>query len=163
VTPTAAACPPDNCSWCFTLHTRASCQPSGQLRPVHRCLCNNRFPSGLRHRLCIHAYAVNAFLQISMHLFLLICMQAMHGLVCRDFLQAKKNPPKRVSLVVGCSASVHAPPEHMPKQADLLVLHLLEAVVLVGVFIAVETAQADAGRQAIHLLYPQLAVMVDGV
>lgn len=31
-------CPPDNCFWCFTLHTRVSCQPSEPLRPVHRCL-----------------------------------------------------------------------------------------------------------------------------
>ncbi|MFJ4136241.1 hypothetical protein, partial [Pseudomonas cyclaminis] len=42
VIPTAATCPPDNCSWCFTLHTRASCQPSEPLRPVHRCLLLKR-------------------------------------------------------------------------------------------------------------------------
>ena len=45
----------------------------------------------------------------------------------------------------------------------MLVLHFLEAVVLVRVFIAIETAQANSGRQAIKLFHPQLTVVVDGV
>ena len=43
-------------------------------------------------------------------------------------------------------ASVHAPPEDVTEDADLLFLDLLEAVVLIRVFIAVEAAQADPCR-----------------
>ncbi|MCP6105583.1 hypothetical protein NL392_34100, partial [Klebsiella pneumoniae] len=57
---------------------------------------NNRCLTGLRYTLCMDAYPVNAFLNISMHENLLQCMEAMHGLGCRAFLQAKKNPPQRV-------------------------------------------------------------------
>ncbi|WP_460420788.1 hypothetical protein [Pseudomonas sp. ZL2] len=39
--------PPDNCSWRFTLHAWVSCQPSGLLRPVHRCL--RCWPVVIRH------------------------------------------------------------------------------------------------------------------
>ena len=67
----------------------------------------------------------------------------------------KKNPPGRVFVGnKGGSARVHAPPEHMAQQADLLVLHLLEAVVLVGVLIAIEATQADAGGQPVDLFHP---------
>ncbi|MNF17467.1 hypothetical protein D3C80_2209930 [compost metagenome] len=51
----------------------------------------------------------------------------------------------------------------MAEQADLLLLHLLEAVVFVGMLIAVEAAQPNPGGQAVDLLHPQLAVMVDGI
>src|SRR5690606_3561725 len=54
-------------------------------------------------------------------------------------------------------------PEHMTKDADLLFLHLLEAVVLVGVLIAIEAAQADASGQSVELLHTQLAVVIDGI
>lgn len=81
---------------------------------------------------------------------------------CRDFLQTKK--PAGAGFCRGvASAGVHAPPEHMAQQADLLFLHLLEAVVLVRVFIAIEAAQANTGGQAVDLLHAQLAVVVDGV
>lgn len=60
-------------------------------------------------------------------------------------------------------AGVHAPPENVTEDADLLLLDLLEAVVLVRMFIAVETAQADPGGQAIQLLHPQLAIVVDRI
>ena len=51
----------------------------------------------------------------------------------------------------------------MTEDADLFILDILEAVVLVRVFIAIETAQANSGRQAIKLFHPQLTVVVDGV
>ncbi len=60
-------------------------------------------------------------------------------------------------------AGVHAPPEDVTEDADLLLLDLLEAVVLVRVLVAVEAAQANPGGQAIQLLHSQLAVVVDGV
>ena len=81
-----------------------------------------------------------------------------------DFRQAKKNPPvggfclKAVGL-----SGVHAPPEDVTEDDDLLFLDFLEAVVLVRMFIAIETAQANAGGQAIELLHPQLTVVVDRI
>lgn len=58
---------------------------------------------------------------------------------------------------------VHAPPEDVTKDDDLLFLHILEAVVLVRMLIAIEAAQADTGGQAIKLLHPQLTVVVDRI
>jgi hypothetical protein len=44
----------------------------------------------------MHAYAVNAFVEIFGHANLPICMSVFTGVGCRAFLQAKKNPPQRV-------------------------------------------------------------------
>src|SRR5476651_580982 len=60
-------------------------------------------------------------------------------------------------------AGVHAPPENVAEDADLLILDVLEAVVLVRVFIAVEAAQANPRRQTIELFHPQLAVVINGI
>lgn len=86
---------------------------------------------------------------------------AVQGLA--GFPEAKKNPPKRVlSERIGL-AGVHAPPEDVTEDDDLLFLHILEAVVLVRMLIAVEAAQTDTGRQAIELFHPQLTVVVDRI
>src|SRR5471032_254728 len=60
-------------------------------------------------------------------------------------------------------AGVHAPPEDVSEDDNLLFLDFLESVVLVRVLVAIEAAQADTGGQAIQLFHPQLAVMVDRI
>lgn len=80
------------------------------------------------------------------------------------FLQAKKNLPSgRFQLNLKGLAGVHAPPEDMPEDDDLLFLDFLEAVVLVRVLIAIEAAQTNAGRQTVELFHSQLAVVVDRI
>ena len=89
-------------------------------------------------------------------------MKAPATQVMTRFWQAKKNP-----LVSGfyrierLSAGVHAPPKDMTEDDDLLFLDFLEAVVLVRMFVAVEAAQANPGRQAIQLFHPKLSVVID--
>ncbi len=56
-----------------------------------------------------------------------------------------------------------APPEDVTEDDDLLFLDFLKSVVLVRVFIPIEAAQANTGRQAIKLFHPQLAVVIDGI
>lgn len=59
--------------------------------------------------------------------------------------EAKKNPHGGgFYLTAEGLAGVHAPPEDMTEDDDLLILHFLEAVVFVRMLIAVEAAQADA-------------------
>ena len=63
------------------------------------------------------------------------------------FRQAKKNPLSGgLYLTAVRLTGVHAPPEDVTEDADLLFLDLLEAVVLIRMFIAVEAAQADPCR-----------------
>ena len=58
------------------------------------------------------------------------------------FLQTKKNPPgSGFYWRALTSASVHAPPEDVTEDDDLLFLDFLEGVVLVRVFVAIEAAQ----------------------
>ena len=63
------------------------------------------------------------------------------------FLEGEKKPAdgrvlsERVAL-----SGVHAPPEDVTEDDDLLVLHILEAVVLVRMLVTVEAAQTDTGR-----------------
>lgn len=83
--------------------------------------------------------------------------------LCRFSMDEKKPAHERVSSYAWRLAGVHAPPENMTEDADLLVLDILEAVVLIGVFITVEAAQANTGRQAVELFNPQLAVVIDGI
>ena len=67
-----------------------------------------------------------------------------------SFQSAKKNPHGGgFYLTWEWLTSVHAPPEDVAKDDDLLILDLLEAVVLIRMLIAVEAAQADPGGQAI--------------
>ena len=92
----------------------------------------------------------------------------MHGALVNTglagFQEAKKNPHDGgFYLTVEGLTGVHAPPEDVAEDDDLLVLHFLEGVVLIRMLITVEAAQADAGGQAIKLLHPQLAVVIDGV
>ena len=102
----------------------------------------------------MYAYTVNAFLKINAPDILHLRIKDAPSLALKAFGQAKKNPPKRVLAGLTMNlAGVHAPPEHMPEDRDLLFLHLLEAVVLVGMLVTIEAAQADAGRQAIQLLH----------
>lgn len=75
----------------------------------------------------------------------------------------KKTRRGRVYLKVVGLTGVHAPPEDMAKDDDLLFLDFLEAVVLVRVLIAIEAAQTNAGRQTVELLHPQLTVVVDRI
>lgn len=94
----------------------------------------------------MYAYTVNAQMHLFMHG---VCANAWKP--CRSrvgaFLRPKKNPH-------GCGfflnqkrlAGVHAPPEDVTEDGDLLFLDLLEAVVLIRVFVAIEAAQADPGR-----------------
>ena len=82
---------------------------------------------------------------------------------CPVFYRRKKTRrggfyPKGIGL-----PGVHAPPENVTEDDDLLFLHVLEAVVLVRMLIAIEAAQTDTGRQAIKLLHPQLTVVVDRI
>src|SRR5690606_33542223 len=99
-------------------------------------------------------------------IYALTHIQSMHFIIFPGAISAPWRRKTRRGGFSGSgreSAGVHAPPEYMAEQADLLLLHLLETVVLVGVFVAVEAAQADARWQAIDLLHAQLAVVVDGI
>ncbi len=81
-----------------------------------------------------------------------------------EFLQAKKNLPSgRFQLNLKGLTGVHAPPEDMAKDDDLLFLDFLEAVVLIRVLIAIEAAQTNAGRQTVELFHSQLTVVVDRI
>ena len=80
------------------------------------------------------------------------------------FRQAKKNPPGSGFYLTALRLTgVHAPPKNVTENDNLLFLDFLEGVVLVRMFIAIEAAQAYAGRQAIKLFHPQLAVVVNRV
>lgn len=111
----------------------------------------------------MYAYTVNA----QMHLFLLSeCTSAFRTLWARGlpvFYGRKKPAHGRALSYARRLTGVHAPPEHMAEDADLLILDILEAVVLVRVLIAIETAQANPGRQAVELFHPQLAIVIDGI
>ena len=51
---------------------------------------------------------------------------------------------RAVSIYGKCDLpGVHAPPEDVPEDADLLILNVLERVVFVRVFFAVKAAQAN--------------------
>lgn len=88
----------------------------------------------------MYAYTVNA----QMHLFSdSKCMNAFStlwaaGLVI--FHRRKKPARWRALSYRRRLTSVHTPPEHMTQDADLLILDILEAVVFIRVFIAIETA-----------------------
>lgn len=100
---------------------------------------------------CIYSQCINAFI------FLMKCMNAFSARTAwglRRFAGEKKPARWQVLSYRGRLASVHAPPEHMTEDADLLVLYVLEAIVLVRVLIAIEAAQANPGRQAIELFNP---------
>ncbi|MNG03355.1 hypothetical protein D3C84_864330 [compost metagenome] len=80
------------------------------------------------------------------------------------FQQAKKNPHDGGFYLTAMRlAGVHAPPEDVAEDDNLLFLDLLEGVVLVRMFIAIEAAQANPRGQAIKLFNPQLAVVVDRI
>lgn len=80
------------------------------------------------------------------------------------FFEGEKKPAQwRALSDSGGLAGVHAPPEDVTEDADLLLLDFLEAVVLIRMLIAVEAAQANPGGQAIQLLHSQLAIMVDRI
>jgi len=49
------------------------------------------------------------------------------------------------------------------KNTDLLILHFLEAVILVRVFVAVEASKPDPGRKPENLLNAELAVVINGI
>lgn len=83
--------------------------------------------------------------------------------LCRFSMDEKKPAHGRVSSYAWRLAGVHAPPENMTEDADLLLLNILKAVVLIRMLITIEAAQADPRRQAIELFDPQLAVVVDGI
>jgi len=110
--------------------------------------------AGLRQRICMYAYTVNA----QMHLFLpWKCMRAFAALRAEGlvvFCRRKKARAMAGVSYVRRLTGVHAPPEHMTEDADLLILDILETVVLVRVFIAIEAAQANPGRQAVELFHP---------
>lgn len=62
------------------------------------------------------------------------------------FRQAKKNPRGGGFYLTALRlAGVHAPPEDVTEDDDLLFLDFLEGVVLVRVLIAIEAAQTDTG------------------
>lgn len=83
-------------------------------------------------------------------IYLCICFALTHESLADKgvggFAQAKKNPPGggfyRVTVRL---AGVHAPPEDVTEDDDLLFLDFLEGVVLVRVLIAIEAAQTDTG------------------
>lgn len=150
-------CPPDSCFWCFTLHTRVSCQPSEPLRPVHRCLSvdlksfvSNCFVERLETKNmhgCIYSQCIYAFIS-ALEMHCRITTPTDNGV--GGFPQAKKNPPNGGFYLTAIRLTgVHAPPEDVTEDDDLFFLDFLEGVVLVRMFIAIEAAQANPGRQTI--------------
>ena len=102
----------------------------------------------------MYAYTVNA----QMHLFLPCkCTNALKAAQAKGLRVStgeKKPAHGRALSYARRLTGVHAPPKYMTEDADLLILDLLEAVVLVRVLITVETAQTNPGRQAIELFNP---------
>ncbi|SDO60755.1 hypothetical protein SAMN04490202_1382 [Pseudomonas reinekei] len=101
---------------------------------------------------CIYSQCMNAFIYAQqMHLRI----ECSKNKGACSFLKAKKNPPMGgFYLTVRWLTGVHAPPEDVTEDHDLLFLHFLEAVVLVRVLIAIEAAQSNPGRQPIKLFHP---------
>lgn len=103
--------------------------------------------------ICMYAYPVNAQMHLFMHEKCVGAWKPRSSRVWR-FHQGEKKPAKgRVYLEKVWLAGVHAPPEDVTEDDDLLFLDFLEAVVLVRVFIAIEAAQTNAGGQAVKLLH----------
>ncbi len=101
----------------------------------------------------MYAYPVNAQMHLFMHFKCVDAWKPRSSRVWR-FHQGEKKPANgRVCLKKVGLAGVHAPPEDVAEDDDLLLLDFLEAVVLVRMLIAIEAAQTDAGRQAVKLLH----------
>ncbi len=100
---------------------------------------------------CIYSQCINAFIYaLEMH----GRMEAPSRKALRVFCRRKKTRREGGFHFKSIrSAGVHAPPEDVTKDDDLLFLDFLEAVVLVRMLIAIEAAQTNAGRQAVKLLY----------
>ncbi|YAF59004.1 hypothetical protein DOCECA_02345 [Pseudomonas sp. E102] len=96
---------------------------------------------------CIYSQCVNAFIYAwQMH----ERMKPAETLRVASFQEAKKNPRGGgFYLTAEGLTGVHAPPEDVTEDDDLLVLHFLERVVLIRMFIAVEAAQTNASGQAV--------------
>lgn len=100
---------------------------------------------------CISSQCINAFIYAQE---MRECMEAAPIKGSRVYPDEKK-PAESGGFYLkwSCLAGVHAPPEDMTEDDDLLFLDFLEAVVLIGMFIAIEAAQTNPGRQAVKLLY----------
>jgi len=101
---------------------------------------------------CIYSQCINAF-------YLCIANALMHESPADKgvggFWQAKKNPPgSGFYLTAVRLTGVHAPPEDVTEDDNLLFLDFLEGVVLVRMLIAIEAAQANPCWQAIKLFHP---------
>lgn len=100
---------------------------------------------------CIYSQCINAFIYArSMH----SRMETMPFKGLCFFAGVKKPTSLWVFSDQEGLAGVHAPPEDVTEDGDLLFLDLLEAVVLIRMLVAIEAAQADPCRQAIKLLHP---------
>ena len=101
---------------------------------------------------CIYSQCINAFiLADQMHQ----CIDNPKNKGAGRFFEGEKNPPMGgFYLTARWLTGVHAPPEDVTEDHDLLFLHFLEAVVLVRVLIAIEAAQSNPGRQPIKLFHP---------
>lgn len=105
---------------------------------------------GKNMHVCIYSQCVNAFIYARE---MRECMKAPQLKGLAVFSRRKKPANGRVCLKRFGLAGVHAPPEDVTEDDDLLFLDFLEAIVLVRMFIAIEAAQTNAGRQAVKLLY----------
>ena len=101
---------------------------------------------------CIYSQCINAFIYA---LEMRWRMNVSPAKALTAFRQAKKNPLNGGFYLTAVRLTgVHAPPEDVTEDDDLLFLDFLEGVILIRMLIAIEAAQADASRQTIKLLHP---------